>query len=390
MSLVFAELIRKNHLSENQFNHSRQQRTILNKSVQDVLFEQGVLKSPTLFKTAQEIFPGKTVNLQETAIDSQAVIMIRREDAQRYGLIPFAKEDGYLSVAMSDPTDVMALDELSFMTGFHVKAFLSDHAQIMEYVQRYYLHQDSVEEILQDTIEDTPVEFIAEEILTSEEIADIAIAKADSSSFVRLVNRLLADAVSARASDIHIEPRDKVVEVRYRIDGYLKNIVRIPRNLHPRLSSRIKILAKLDIAEQRKVQEGRIKVLIKGEKIDLRISVIPIFHGEKIVLRILDNRSTQFDINKIGFSDDELEIFKSAIHKSQGVVLVTGPTGSGKTTTLYSALEHIKCETKNIVTIEDPIEYLIDGINQLQLSRFKDVTFTTGLRSILRQGPDVS
>lgn len=389
MSAVFAELIKRNYVNTKQVADARHQRLSIGKSIQDILIELGHLQGDHLYEAAHKVHTGPSVDLTGRPIDSKVIQFLRREDALRHNMFPFAQENGTLMVAMSDPSDILALDEIGFATGMSIQANLSTYEDVSRLIQKYYFNQDSVHDILQDTVEGNQVELINDEDLTSEEIADIAISKADGSTFIRLVNKLLCDAVQSRASDIHIEPRDRNVEVRYRIDGYLKTIIKIPRQLHPRLSARIKILAKLDIAEHRKVQEGRIKISIKGEKIDLRISVIPIFYGEKIVLRILDSRSTQFDLNKIGFSAQELEIFKAAIQKSQGVVLVTGPTGSGKTTTLYAALQHIKCETKNIVTIEDPIEYLIDGINQLQLSRFKDVTFTTGLRSILRQDPDV-
>ena len=389
MSVILAELIKRNFVTNEHVSKARGQRNAVGRSIQDVLIESGHLQGGDLFAVAKSIHSYSVVDIDGKVIDLKIASVVRREDALRHGIFPLEKRGSTLVVAMSDPSDILAQDEIGFMTGLHVEPVLALHAQIHQHIHKYYFNQDSVQEILQDTIDDTRVELIADEDMTSEEIADIAIANADSSAFIRLVNRLLCDAVQARASDIHIEPRDRNVEVRYRIDGYLKTAIKIPRHLHPRLAARIKILAKLDIAEQRKVQEGRIKISIKGDKIDLRISVIPVFYGEKIVLRILDNRSTQFDINKIGFTPEELEIFKTAIQKSQGVVLVTGPTGSGKTTTLYAALQHIKCETKNIVTIEDPIEYLIDGINQLQLSRFKDVTFTNGLRSILRQDPDV-
>lgn len=389
MSIILSELIKKNIISAQHLKEAREQRLAVGKSVQEVLIQLGHLQEADLFETARAIHSGIVLNLQGKAIPAQMIKTIRKEDALRYAILPLEKEDNTLKVAMSDPSDILARDEVGFMTGFEIKPVLVSHAELSEYIQKYYFSKDSVEEMLQHTIDDDHVTAISDEELSSDEIADIVMAKADTSSFIRLVNRLLCDAVEARASDIHIEPRDRSVEVRYRVDGYLRTIIKIPRQLHPRLAARIKILARLDIAEQRKVQEGRIKVAIKGEKIDLRISVIPIFYGEKVVLRILDNRSTQFDISKIGFSSDELEVFKKAIGKTQGVVLVTGPTGSGKTTTLYAALQHIKSETKNIVTIEDPIEYLIDGINQLQLSRFKDVTFSNGLRSILRQDPDV-
>lgn len=389
MSLVFAELIKRNTLEAKIVSDAHQERRNSGRSIQDILIEGDQLREEDLLGAAQSLCPVPMIDLDTHKIDAKMLQMIRREDALRYAILPLKKEEDRLVLAMSDPSDILARDEIAFMTSMSIQPVLVAHAKLSQHIQKYYFARDSVQEMLKETMDDVPVEKIDEERMTSEEIADAAVSQADNSSFIKLVNRLLCDAVDARASDIHIEPRDRTVEVRYRIDGYLRTVVKIPRQLHPRLAARIKILAKLDIAEQRKVQEGRIKVSIKGEKIDLRISVIPIFYGEKIVMRILDNRSTQFDINKIGFSDDELEVFKAAIGRNQGVVLVTGPTGSGKTTTLYAALQHIKCETKNIVTIEDPIEYLIDGINQLQLSRFKDVTFTNGLRSILRQDPDV-
>lgn len=389
MSLVFAELIKVNILNASDVSEAREQKRISGKSVQDILIASGRLNEADLLAVAQSLCRVEMFDLSKKKIDNKTLQMIRGEDALRYGVLPLEKKGSVLLAAMSDPSDILARDEIAFMTSMSIQPVLVAHSQLSQAIQKYYFAPDSVHEILKDTIDDGPVELIGDERMTSEEIADAAMSQSDNSSFIRLVNRLLSDAVEARASDIHIEPRDRTVEVRYRVDGYLRTVIKIPKQLHPRLAARIKILSKLDIAEQRKVQEGRIKVAIKGEKIDLRISVIPIFYGEKIVLRILDNRSTQFDINKIGFSDDEFEVFKATIGRNQGVVLVTGPTGSGKTTTLYAALQHIKCETKNIVTIEDPIEYLIDGINQLQLSRFKDVTFTSGLRSILRQDPDV-
>jgi len=194
---------------------------------------------------------------------------------------------------------------------------------------------------------------------------------------------------SARASDIHLEPFEKFVEVRYRVDGNLRSIMKIPADLYPSLVVRIKILTNLDISETRKAQDGRCSILINERKVDLRISVIPTFFGEKIAIRLLDKKEAQVELENLGFYDDDLNIIKQAIHKPQGMILITGPTGSGKTSTLYAALGNIKSESKNIVTIEDPVEYLMPGINQIQVNPFKDVTFATGLRSILRQDPNV-
>lgn len=206
---------------------------------------------------------------------------------------------------------------------------------------------------------------------------------------VRLFNLILSDAVKARASDIHIEPQENVVKVRYRIDGDLKHIMEVPAKLSLALTARIKVLAELDIAESRKPQDGRIKIFFNDRKIDLRISTMPTFYGEKVELRILDPKEAKIDLGVVGFEENELNVYKKAISSPQGIILVTGPTGSGKTSTLYATLNFIKDEKKNIVTIEDPIEYLIDGINQIQVNPITNVVFATGLRSILRQDPNV-
>lgn len=389
MSTLLAALIKKNLVTAEQLLAARKKQSGLPRPVQDLLIEAGHLSEEDLFAAARNAFPRPVIDLEQAAIDPELVRLIPRQKAMGHGIFPVMKEKDILVLAMSDPSDIMARDEIGFMTGLTVRPLLCKKSQIAKYIKKYYQAAESVHEILKDTIDDVQRIAAPDERAASEETVDLVKFEADNSSFVRFVNKIISDAVAGRASDIHIEPQEKTVDVRYRIDGHLKNIIRVPRDLQPRLTARIKILAKLDIAEQRKVQEGRIKILIGEDKIDLRISVIPLVHGEKIVMRILDRNSAQFDLNKIGFQPQELEIFKEAIHRPQGVILVTGPTGSGKTTTLYSALQHIRSETKNIVTIEDPIEYLIEGINQIQLSRFKDVTFANGLRSILRQDPDI-
>jgi type IV pilus assembly protein PilB len=365
------------------------ERVVSKRSLQDRLIMEGHLQDEVLFQVARDLFRGAEIDLDEIPVGPHLVDLIPLERALYHGVLPVRKEADVLALAMSDPTDILAQDEIRFMTNMSVKPVLCRQGQIAEYINKYYEAENTVQEILKNTLDDAQIKEVAEGSAIGDEAVDLAQLRGDNSSFVRFVNKIIYDAVEARASDIHIEPQGENVQVRYRIDGYLKSIIKVPRDLQHRLAARIKLLAKLDIAEQRKAQDGRIKIVIDGKKIDLRISVIPVFYGEKIVLRILDSATAQFDLDRLGLQPDELAVFQSAIQKPQGVVLVTGPTGSGKTTTLYAALQHIKCETKNIVTIEDPIEYLIDGLNQLQLSRFKDVTFATGLRSILRQDPDV-
>jgi type IV pilus assembly protein PilB len=389
MSNLTVRLIKEKIVTKDQLLAIRQKCNTEKRPVQDLLIEAGYLKEESLFEFAQKVFSDGLVDLDQIVIDRELIKLIPIEKVNYYGVFPVQKEKDILVLAMSDPSDVMVRDNLNFITDLTIKPLLCKVSQIRKYIKKYYRSQDTVHEILKTTISDTPTQLISDERLSNDEIIDLAKANPDEVSFIRLVNKIIHDAIERRASDIHIEPQAEVTDVRYRIDGYLTSVIKVPRELHPRLTARIKILGKLDIAEQKKVQEGRIKVMMSGKEIDLRISVIPIFYGEKIVMRILAGNNAQFDLDKIGMEPDELETYKNAIHKTQGVILVTGPTGSGKTTTLYSTLQYIKNETMNIVTIEDPIECLIEGVNQLQLNRFKDVTFTNGLRSILRQDPDV-
>ncbi|NTV29241.1 MAG: type II/IV secretion system protein [Candidatus Omnitrophica bacterium] len=387
MSSVLKEMVSRGVVSEEQLHKVRQERSFQKRSLQEMLIAAGSCREEDLFQVAVDVFAGPVVDLDRTAADPQLAAVVPLERAIFHGLVPVRREGDVLVVAMSDPSDVAALDEINFLSDLRVEPALCRHKQVEECINTLYRGGLSVHDILEAAV-DGVTDSAADSGPSRDEVVDLAPLDAEDSSFVQLINKILCDAVEARASDIHIEPRGKTVEVRYRIDGCLQNILQIPRDLQARLTVRIKLLARLDIAEQRRMQDGRIKVRLGDRKIDLRISVVPVFYGEKIVLRILDTENSRFDLGTLGFQGDDFDIFHDAIHKSQGVVLVTGPTGSGKTTTLYSALQHIKCETMNIVTIEDPIEYLIEGINQLQLSRHKDVTFATSLRSILRQDPD--
>ncbi|MBF0504401.1 MAG: type II/IV secretion system protein [Candidatus Omnitrophica bacterium] len=386
MSAIINALLKKNLITPDQVTIAQVKRQSLQKPVADLLIEMGYLKEDDYFTVAREVFPRGMVNLDDVIIDAGIIQFIPLKQALHYGIFPVMRLKDVFVLAMSDPSNLMATEELQFTMGLDIKPLLCKKSQIAEYIHKYYQPADNVHTILKDMMGE---ESVAPCEQAPEEIVDFAQRHDEDAGLIKLVNKIIHDAIEDRASDIHIEPQDKNVRVRYRIDGYLKNIIEIPRDLQKRMAARIKILSKMNIAEHRGVQEGRIKALIEGKKIDLRISLIPTFYGEKIVIRILDARATRFNLDSLGFQPDELVAFKQGISKPQGVVLVTGPTGSGKTTTLYSALQHIKCETKNIVTIEDPIEYLIDGVNQLQLNHIKDVTFANGLKSILRQDPDV-
>ena len=387
MSAIITALLKKNLITPDQLTVAQVRHESAQKPVSDLIIDMGYLKEEDYFTVAREAFPRGMVNLDDVIIDTQIIQLIPLKQVLHYGVFPVMKGKEVLVLAMSDPSNTLDTEELQFITGMAIKPLLCKKSQIAQYIKKYYEPVENVHTILKSAMGETQSQPALEQ--TQEEVVDFAQMQNEDASLIKLVNKIIHDAIEARASDIHIEPQDKNVRIRYRIDGYLKNIIEIPRDLQKRIAARIKILSKMNIAEQRGVQEGRIKALIEGKKIDLRISLIPTFYGEKIVIRILDTRTTRYNLDSLGFQPDELTIFKEGISKSQGVVLVTGPTGSGKTTTLYSALQHIKSETKNIVTIEDPIEYLIDGVNQLQLNLIKDVTFASGLKSILRQDPDV-
>ncbi len=320
--------------------------------------------------------------------DRSFLKLISPELAKKYGVFPVDQNNNELTLAMSDPSDIMAIDDICAITGLTVKVILATRAEISKLLTEDYQIDDSIYDILKNVNSTNTIQLVKEDGSRTR-VIDIKSEQDDNSPVIHLLSVLLGDAVRMRATDIHIEPREGCVDVRYRIDGYLKSIIKIPLNILPRLSSRIKVLADLDIAETRKMQDGRIKMRINARDIDIRLAVAPTFYGEKIAIRLLDKEQAKSSLEKIGFEKEELNKLHHALLKSQGMILVTGPTGSGKTSTLYAALTFIRNETKQIITIEDPIEYLIDGINQIQLNPQKDVTFASSLRSILRQDPNV-
>ncbi len=356
--------------------------------VHDLLVEMGYLKEEDLLGVIGEMFHLPVVALGVEKISMEAIKVLSFDQVKRYGVMPVRVEDNKLIVAMSNPQDVSAIEDLGAITGLMVKPVLAKKSDIAECIEKHYLLDDSIYDLMKNMVGEVKVELIKEG-KENQNFLDIDALKGDKSPVVRLVNLILSDAVKARASDIHIEPYEDFVEVRYRLDGFLKNIMKVPKKMHAPLAVRIKILSEMDISETRQPQDGRCSIMIDERKIDLRISVVPTFHGEKIVLRLLDKSQEKKYIDHIGFHEDDLVIFKETIQRPQGMVLVTGPTGSGKTSTLYAALGFIKNETKNIVTIEDPVEYVTEGVNQIQVNPVKNVTFASGLRSILRQDPNV-
>ena len=316
------------------------------------------------------------IDLSTYTIDQAAVDLVPALVSQKYGLIPLFRVGSSLTVAMSDPSNILALDELRTITGLDVSVVRSELKLIEEAISEYYGISGVVEEVVKE-YKATVGE--AKPKKTQEEAAPI----------VKLVNVVLTSAVSQRASDIHIEPEAKQVRVRFRIDGVLHEETTMPSYMIGPIASRVKVLSGMDIAESRLPQDGRFEFSSMGRSIDLRVSSFPSAYGEKIVLRILDKSAMIYKLSQIGFSEDNLEKFRKTIQKPHGIILVTGPTGSGKTTTLYSMLTELNSSELNIMTVEDPIEYEMDGITQAQVNVKAGLTFASALRSILRQDPDV-
>ncbi len=335
------------------------------------------------------------INLSYFEIDPAVVKLIPFETAKRYQILPLSRVGASLTIAMVDPTNVFAMDDIKFMTGFNIEPVVASESSILAGIDKAYGgggKEDNLETVMQSMSEmnENDVELQSEE--QQMELAELEKA-ADEAPVVKLVNVVLGDAVKRGASDIHIEPYEKEFRVRFRIDGVLQSIMSPPLKLKDAITSRLKIMAKLDISEKRLPQDGRImlKMNIGGRKkqLDFRVSTLPTLWGEKIVLRLLDKENLRLDMTKLGFEQESLVKFEKAILKPYGMVLVTGPTGSGKTNTLYSAISRLNQPDTNIMTAEDPVEFQLGGVNQVQMKEQIGLNFAAALRSFLRQDPNI-
>jgi len=332
------------------------------------------------------------INLSYFEIDPAVVKLIPFETAKRYQILPLSRVGASLTIAMVDPTNVFAMDDIKFMTGFNIEPVVASESSIQSGIEKAYgtTQGDDLETVMQSMTDDADVEVQAEEEQIG--LADLEKA-ADEAPVVKLVNLVLTDAVKRGASDIHIEPYEKEFRVRFRIDGVLQAIMSPPVKLKDAITSRLKIMAKLDISEKRLPQDGRImlKMQLGGRKkqLDFRVSTLPTLWGEKIVLRLLDKENLRLDMTKLGFEAESLVKFEKAILKPYGMVLVTGPTGSGKTNTLYSAISRLNQPDTNIMTAEDPVEFQLGGVNQVQMKEQIGLNFAAALRSFLRQDPNI-
>ncbi len=388
MSVRLGELlVSKGLITAKQLEDALQEQKISGNKLGSSLVKLGLISEKNLVSFLSRHYGVPAIDLSEAQIDPEVIKMIPPDVVFKYQVIPIKRIGSTLRVAMSDPSNILAIDDIKFLTSCHVEVFVSTESAIKAAIDKFYDSSESLADIM-DSMDG------AENMELLEESDEVDIRELQQASedapVIKLVNLILNEAIKRKASDIHLEPYEKVFRVRFRTDGVLQEFMKPPMKLKNAIISRAKIMAKLDIAERRLPQDGRIKMKFgKDKEMDFRVSVLPTLYGEKVVMRLLDKSNLQLDMTKLGFEEKPLKEFKEAIHKPFGMVLVTGPTGSGKTTTLYSALAELNQITENISTAEDPVEFNLMGINQVQMHEEIGLTFASSLRSFLRQDPDI-
>ena len=392
-------LIKENLISADQLKQALEHQKSSGGRLGNSLVKLGFLSDDDVTAVLSRQYGVPSINLGYFEVDSSVTKLIPMETAMKYQILPLSRVGSSLTVAMVDPTNVFAMDDIKFMTGFNIEPVVASESAIMEAIKKHY---GSVEDVERKKEIEEIVSFIDEGQADSVELEDTdesslnlaALEKAaEEAPVIKLVNYILTDAVKRGASDIHMEPYEKEYRVRYRIDGMLQTIMNPPNKLRDAIISRVKIMAKLDISEKRLPQDGRIMIRMmhngKKKQLDFRVSVLPTLHGEKVVMRLLDKENLRLDMTKLGFEQESLDKFQKAIFKPYGMVLVTGPTGSGKTNTLYSSIAQLNKADTNIVTAEDPVEFMLPGINQVQMKEQIGLNFAAALRSFLRQDPNI-
>jgi len=369
------DLLLENHLiTKEQLEEALKIQQETKKRLGDILISNGFITEQQLIEVLEFQLGIPHVSLYKYSIDRSIVQIIPERLALQYQVLPLRKKGNKLTVAMADPLDYFAIDDLRMTTGFHIEPVIASKDELTELINRYYGIQETVKEIMQHL----PKEEEIDEQLQSED-APVS----------RMVNQIIQNALQQRASDIHFDPQERELRVRFRIDGMLRTEQNLSKHMQGIITARIKIMSNLNIAEKRLPQDGRFQMELNYRTIDIRVATIPTVHGEKVVLRILDLNQAVKPLEHLGFNEDNARTFRKMFHKAYGLVLITGPTGSGKTSTLYAALNELNREEVNIFTVEDPVEYQLDGINQVQVNEKTGLTFAKGLRSILRQDPNI-
>jgi type IV pilus assembly protein PilB len=380
-------LVRENLISLQQLHKAQEEQRKTGGRIGSLLVKQGAIAEGDLTNFLSKQYGVPAISLTDFDVDADVIKLVPRSIAEKHQVVPVNRAGSSLIIAMSDPSNIFAIDEIKFQTGYNVEPVVASEQAIREAIERYYAEKGPSYEELMQGFDDTDVSIV--EAGEGEDIVDLE-KSAGEAPVVKLVNLILLDAIKKGASDIHVEPYEKDFRVRFRIDGNLYDVMKPPMKLKSAIISRLKIMSELDISERRLPQDGRIKLKLgKGKEMDFRVSVCPTLFGEKVVLRLLDKSNLQLDMQKLGFEEPQMKDFQEAIDRPYGMVLVTGPTGSGKTTTLYSALSKLNEVSWNISTAEDPVEFNFFGINQVQMHEDIGLNFAAALRSFLRQDPDI-
>jgi type IV pilus assembly protein PilB len=413
-------LVKKNYITPDQLKKALEDQRLKGGRLESALIRSGYIKEDELLSFLSAQYRVPSIKISKIEVNPNVIKLIPSSISKKYFIIPINRVGPKLTLAMADPSNIIVIDEIKFMTGFNVEPVVASETEIIDAIKKYYgggggvagkgtvsfeatdytLEEDKAAPtdggvMLDDDFVDVDdFDALVHGAVDNVEVIDTQLQLDETGDIegpiIKIVNGILIKAIKLGASDIHFEPYEKTFRVRYRVDGVLRRDMLLPMQIRNAIISRLKIMAKLDIAEKRLPQDGRIKLrMAKGREMDFRVSSLPVLFGEKVVLRLLDKSALQLDMTKLGFEEDSLAEFENAIHRPVGMILVTGPTGSGKTTTLYSALSELNKETENIMTAEDPIEYNFMGINQVQMHEEIGLTFASALRSFLRQDPDI-
>jgi type IV pilus assembly protein PilB len=414
-------LVKKNYIAADQLKKALEDQRLKGGRLESALIRLGYIKEDELLSFLSAQYRVPSIKISKIEINPNVIKLIPSSTSKKYIIIPINRVGPKLTLAMSDPSNIVVIDEIKFMTGFNVEPVVASEAEIIDAIKKYYgggggvagkgtvsfqasdYTMDEEEKtapldggvmIDDDFVDVEDFDSLVHGAVDNVEVVDTQLPLDETGDIegpiIKIVNGILIKAIKLGASDIHFEPYERTFRVRYRVDGVLRRDMVLPNQIRNAIISRLKIMSKLDIAEKRLPQDGRIKLRMgKGREMDFRVSSLPVLFGEKVVLRLLDKSALQLDMTKLGFEEESLAAFQGAIHKPVGMILVTGPTGSGKTTTLYSALSELNKESENIMTAEDPIEYNFMGINQVQMHEEIGLTFASSLRSFLRQDPDI-
>ncbi|MEF3254913.1 MAG: type IV-A pilus assembly ATPase PilB [Deferribacterales bacterium] len=384
---IGAILLSENLITEEQLQKALELQKKEGGRLGSILVKLGFIDEHKIAEFLSQQYGVTYIDLKNTKIDPKVLSIIPKDTCRKYMVVPFDRVGNTLHVAIADPSNAYALEDLRFITGFNIKTYVAVESAIQAALEVDSATDLAINNIIEESFDIDDLEF---EDTGEKEISVEALKKeVEDTPIVKLVNYILHEAIKRGASDIHVEPYEKDFRIRFRVDGVMSDFMRPPRNIKDAVISRLKILAELDIAEKRLPQDGRIKLRLPNKTVDMRVSTLPVLFGEKVVLRLLDKSNLQLDLEKLGFEPSSLERFINGIESPYGMVLVTGPTGSGKSTTLYSALSRLNKVDVNIMTAEDPVEYNIFGINQVQIKDEIGLNFAAALRSFLRQDPDI-